>query len=186
MTTRAIETSYAGCRFRSRLEARWAVFFDTLGIPWEYEPEGFELPSGRYLPDFWLPECDTWIEVKGDLGGIDLDRLDQAAALIPERELRHQCERGPRLMILGPIPDPPASGDLGWISLDDDGTRWRCGFGTYAKNRRPWWHSSPPGPLRNLLTPTHEPWESSDAVPAYIAARSARFEFGQTPAVPVR
>lgn len=51
---KAIETRYAGCRFRSRLEARWAVFFNTLGIRWEYEPEGFELPSGRYLPDFYL------------------------------------------------------------------------------------------------------------------------------------
>lgn len=64
MTPRAIETVYAGHRFRSRLEARWAVFFDTLNIPWEYEPEGFELPSGRYLPDFWLPGIG-WYEVKG-------------------------------------------------------------------------------------------------------------------------
>lgn len=37
-----IETRYAGCRFRSRLEARWAVFFDALKIEWEYEPEGVE------------------------------------------------------------------------------------------------------------------------------------------------
>lgn len=27
-----IETWYASCRFRSRLEARWAVFFDTLRL----------------------------------------------------------------------------------------------------------------------------------------------------------
>lgn len=40
---RPIETSYAGCRFRSRLEARWAVFFDALDIPWDYEPQGFEV-----------------------------------------------------------------------------------------------------------------------------------------------
>ena len=42
-TIRAIETRYNGYRFRSRLEARWAVFFDTLGIRYEYEPEGFDL-----------------------------------------------------------------------------------------------------------------------------------------------
>lgn len=60
-----IETSYAGYRFRSRTEARWAVFFDALGMKWEYEKEGFELPSGRYLPDFWLPELETWVEIKG-------------------------------------------------------------------------------------------------------------------------
>lgn len=62
---KAIETSYKGYRFRSRLEARWAVFFDHLGLQWEYEPEGFELNGGvRYLPDFWLPELKTWVEVK--------------------------------------------------------------------------------------------------------------------------
>lgn len=76
---KAIETRYAGCRFRSRLEARWAVFFDTLGIEWEYEPQGFEVPVYefphampkrtdqivRYLPDFWLPKQQIWFEVKG-------------------------------------------------------------------------------------------------------------------------
>lgn len=62
---KAIQTRYAGCHFRSRLEARWAVALDHLGVKWEYEPQGFELPSGPYLPDFWLPELKTWIEVKG-------------------------------------------------------------------------------------------------------------------------
>lgn len=40
-----IETIYNGYRFRSRLEARWAVFLDSLGVKYEYEPEGFELPD---------------------------------------------------------------------------------------------------------------------------------------------
>lgn len=61
---KAIETVYNGYRFRSRLEARWAVFFDKLGIKYEYEPEGFDLDGVRYLPDFWLPELQYWIEVK--------------------------------------------------------------------------------------------------------------------------
>ncbi len=92
-----IETTYRGCRFRSRIEARWAVFFDTLGIKWWYEPEGFALRfdyedfaaewdmteeelldegvpqtfrhlDGKeywYLPDFYLPELNFWIEIKG-------------------------------------------------------------------------------------------------------------------------
>ena len=52
-TIKPIETVYNGYRFRSRLEARWAVFFDALKVNYEYEPEGFELPSGNYyLPDF--------------------------------------------------------------------------------------------------------------------------------------
>lgn len=64
---KAIETKYKGYRFRSRLEARWAVFFDALGLKWEYEPEGFELSNGeRYLPDFRVQgsDCSVWVEVK--------------------------------------------------------------------------------------------------------------------------
>jgi hypothetical protein len=55
MTIKAIETRYKGYRFRSRLEARWAVFFDACEYKWEYEPEGYVLPCGtHYLPDFKL------------------------------------------------------------------------------------------------------------------------------------
>lgn len=68
MTIQSIETRYAGCRFRSRLEARWAKFFNTLGIPWLYEPEGFTLDDAtHYLPDFLLnpgTESPAWFEVK--------------------------------------------------------------------------------------------------------------------------
>jgi hypothetical protein len=54
---KAIETTYNGIKFRSRLEARYAVLFDELGIKWEYESEGFDLGKGLYyLPDFYLPE----------------------------------------------------------------------------------------------------------------------------------
>lgn len=59
-----IETLYDGYRFRSRLEARWAVFFNALGVRYEYEPEGFDLDGTAYLPDFRLPEQDCWIEIK--------------------------------------------------------------------------------------------------------------------------
>jgi hypothetical protein len=63
-----IETRYAGCRFRSRLEARVAVLLDELGVAWEYEPQGFATDAGPYLPDF-LAALDgggaCWIEVKG-------------------------------------------------------------------------------------------------------------------------
>lgn len=66
-TIKPIETVYNGYRFRSRLEARWAVFFDALGIKYEYEKEGYDLDGLWYLPDFWLPSIPgngTWIEVK--------------------------------------------------------------------------------------------------------------------------
>lgn len=62
---RPIQTIFKGYRFRSRLEARWAVFLDTLGLRWEYEPQGFELRDGtRYLPDFYLPNQETFVEIK--------------------------------------------------------------------------------------------------------------------------
>ncbi|MER6218715.1 hypothetical protein ABT213_32370 [Streptomyces sp. NPDC001674] len=62
----AVPTAYSGTNFRSRLEAYWARTLDGLGIVWKYEPELITLPSGaQYLPDFWLPEIGTWLEVKG-------------------------------------------------------------------------------------------------------------------------
>lgn len=67
MTIQAIQTKYKGYRFRSRLEARWAVFFDALGVRWEYEKEGYKLSDGSYyLPDFYLPDNQLWFEVKNE------------------------------------------------------------------------------------------------------------------------
>ena len=66
-TIKPIETVYRGYRFRSRLEARWAVFFEAAGLRWEYEPEGFETPAGWYLPDFRITTAGgraLWFEVK--------------------------------------------------------------------------------------------------------------------------
>ena len=40
---KAKETYYDGYRFRSRLEARWAVFFNNIGLEYEYEMEGFDI-----------------------------------------------------------------------------------------------------------------------------------------------
>ena len=61
---KAIETYYKNTRFRSRLEAKWALFFDELGIIWDYECEGFESRGICYLPDFYLPELGYFFEVK--------------------------------------------------------------------------------------------------------------------------
>lgn len=60
-----IETKYKGYRFRSRLEARWAVFFNEINLGFEYELQGFVLPSGEcYLPDFFLPSLKLSVEIK--------------------------------------------------------------------------------------------------------------------------
>lgn len=79
---RAIPTYYKGINFRSRLEARWAVIFDRLGIDWHYEVEGYniEVEPGltiRYLPDFLLRGGTTrcpdplFVEVKGNMQSDD-------------------------------------------------------------------------------------------------------------------
>ena len=75
---KAIETVYNGYRFRSRLEARWATLFDTLGIKYDYEPEGFVLSDGTYyLPDFYLPESRSWFEVKGEMDEASAHKIDE-------------------------------------------------------------------------------------------------------------
>jgi len=49
---------------RSRLEAKWAVFFSHCGLDWVYEPQTFVLPDRQvYTPDFYLPEVG-WLEIK--------------------------------------------------------------------------------------------------------------------------
>ena len=64
---RAIETHYNGYHFRSRSEARFAVFLDTIGLEYSYELEGYDLGPrlGYYLPDFYIPDLDALIEIKG-------------------------------------------------------------------------------------------------------------------------
>jgi hypothetical protein len=52
----AIPTKYAGCQFRSRLEARWAAFFDLCGWKWDYEP----VDLNGYIPDFVLGFDGAW------------------------------------------------------------------------------------------------------------------------------
>lgn len=64
--TGASETTYSGVTFRSRLEARWALFFDCVGWDWDYEPCLYKVgPRVNYLPDFFLPDLNLWVEVKG-------------------------------------------------------------------------------------------------------------------------
>lgn len=117
MGVKAIETEYAGYRFRSRLEARWAVFFDALGIEWEYEPQGYTLKDGtNYLPDFYIHKVGgrtgkgkrkrgdgIFVEVKGFLKGEDRNKLDKFPYAIycvgdiptkkdPEQYMWDKCE----------------------------------------------------------------------------------------------
>lgn len=63
MTIKPIETLYRGHYFRSKTEARFAVFLDCLGVKWDYEPQGFDLGNGlKYLPDFKIYNVEIWDE----------------------------------------------------------------------------------------------------------------------------
>lgn len=60
----AIKVRYNGIQYRSKLEARWAIFFTHYGLKFEYEPQTFRLKSGLYCPDFYLPDLKCYAEIK--------------------------------------------------------------------------------------------------------------------------
>lgn len=178
MTIKAIETRYAGCHFRSRLEARWAVFFDCLGIAWEYEPQGFEFEGFRYLPDFHLPATDIYVEVKGSTA--DLQRE------VPKLATFAESARA-TLIVLGQIPDAPAGSVPlhsrlhrrfeivlhSWVFVAYDSgsaSGWRFVLFDHGPGK---WTTKP-----QYLTGVSMVREVAEA---YQAARSARFEHGESP-----
>jgi hypothetical protein len=73
-TIAALPTRYGRHFFRSRTEARWAMYLDLLAVRWEYEVEGFHFNGRAYLPDFYFPERDEWGEVKYAGGFTDIVR----------------------------------------------------------------------------------------------------------------
>lgn len=103
---KAIETRIYGRRFRSRLEARWAVFFTTLNLKWEYEPEGFDLDGEAYLPDFrvWTPQNRvTWYEVKP--AHVEVDGKFEKFHAALEASIQSPCADSiPRAMLLSGDP----------------------------------------------------------------------------------
>lgn len=189
---KAIETRYKGYRFRSRLEARWAVFFDSLGVKWEYEREGFDLgKSGYYLPDFFIPELG-WVEIKP--ASLDDDEEDKLQAFGSKIEQRIY-------VFIGNIPNPetvdlygsPWDGgwyddgivlfkDLGYDADGDSGYQWcSCVSGKHfgieyeARGGRISCGCNPnPDDGKKYYSGAHP-----TIVAAYAAARSARFEHGE-------
>jgi hypothetical protein len=82
-------TIYKNIEFRSMLDVRWAAFFDRLAIKWSYEPELFKFACGlQYLPDFWLPDYQSFVEIKPVT---DFEGFEKCAALAKERRLVVLC-----------------------------------------------------------------------------------------------
>jgi hypothetical protein len=211
-TMKAIETVYNDYRFRSRLEARWAVFFDALGVRYEYEPQGFVVepkwmngPAWHYLPDFYLPDLGTWVEVKGSLDGLDTDYFNMLAwaidygGALPGMRDSYGSTRG--LLWLGPIPTPDR---VGWaphviFQHEKGGLCGQCGFtpegGLYVPGIADLWFDAlccPGDEVRDHLrqrvyaaNPLLE-CDTGGVGDAYRAARQARFEHGETPVVASR
>ena len=65
---RAENTQYGGYHFKSRLEARTAVFLDTLGVEWQYESVTISYAdrAKTYTCDFFLPDLSSglFLEIK--------------------------------------------------------------------------------------------------------------------------
>jgi hypothetical protein len=96
-----IPTVYAGRRFRSRVEARWAAFFDLLEWKWEYEP--FDLKG--WIPDFSLKGFneDVIVEVKS------VSRLEDPIAVEAiakaEKAMKEDSRRSDLLLLGHQWPD---------------------------------------------------------------------------------
>lgn len=159
---KAIETRYKGYRFRSRLEARWAVFFDALGIRWEYEVEGFETEAGRYLPDFWLPDfwakgAGLWVEIK-PIDGFDRGTAAHKMTALIDAQYRDGKQISTGYIFCGQ-------------PIDEEGlyfffnTKQLCVKQGSFEGGEPW--------MVNI--------DSFIVHRAYSAARAARFEHGESP-----
>lgn len=136
---RGLETRYLGYRFRSRVEARWALFFTELGLDFVYEPQGFQLDSGKYLPDFYLPDVGggLWVEVK--TRGLTPREERLAHELVQHSGLRLLVAQGdPCILELGKgyrVCSPPGDWDMnylwcscslcGRVGLENDGRSGR-------------------------------------------------------------
>jgi len=76
--------------FRSRWEANYARYLNFLNVKWRHEPKMFYFPGIRrgnvsYMPDFYLPDEDRWVEVKGYLDQPSRTKLKRFKKYYPEQ-----------------------------------------------------------------------------------------------------
>jgi len=196
---KAIETQYKGYRFRSRTEARWAVFFEALGVDWLYEPEGFVLEDGtHYLPDF-LIENKFYVEVKGS-EPTDRERekcrmMAQEHTIvllsgIPSKTYLHRRDYGMHYFIKPGVALPKECGiqegtDMAW-ALCGHGCKhlmlsWCDLYELDGKTAAGWFGMQMGANGCPDITRAEGDIEAANY--AAVIARSARFEHGETPAV---
>lgn len=184
-----IQTRYSGHFFRSRCEARWAVFFDHLNLRWEYEVEGFELPDGtRYLPDFkiWTPQGSwRWVEIKPSNITADPKFAAFSDALTEQCQSARLVSGTPLQWLTAGHSICPRCGLPEPASWSQDSYCWSCDMETPCGGDHAPEHN---GVLCTTWTPhkgsvvVHRPElrRFADRVnAAAVKAQSARFEFGE-------
>ncbi len=188
MRIAALQTRYAGCHFRSRLEARWAVFFDALGVRWEYEGQGIQVNGTPYLPDFYLRDINLFFEVKGDANlcpedhGVPGFRVGDESynIVVAAGDMRshylHAAGQGPGGWPEDPCYVKPANDDTyEWCRCDWCGL-WHLEYlGAYGNERCP--RSHPRAANRRYLRSSD--WQTRKD--AFMRASQARFEHGERP-----
>lgn len=159
------------------------MFFDTIGMAYEYEPEGFELSDGTlYLPDFYLPASSSFFEVKG----------------VMDRESGHKIKQfikeGQHLTVGYPDMTFDTCDDwwgdsLSLAGVDNSylcecvkcGGLWFMGIAGFYGCRCCGEYDGD-GHFVMLLAGDGKGWhEDSDAIQARLKAKQARFEHGETP-----
>ena len=191
-----IETFYNGYRFRSRLEARWAVFFDAVGIKYEYEPEGVRLSDRTiYLPDFYLPQFYCYFEVKHK--GVKGTRVgDEAIKKISDGAYNDSWAG---IICYGDPYDHDMT--IYCQEFNDDSGGSYSGpvvFGYYPGTKTPMLYAWADWKDRTFLDSiegshtipmmtdcsyrrTYNPYLPQEIIDAELKARQARFEYGETP-----
>lgn len=95
-----IKTEYNETVFRSKMEAKWAEWFDQNEIKWFYEAQGFDINGVWYLPDFYLPEINTIVEVKGPM-----ERIEKIYALYEQIQNENpDPDETTMILLAGPVP----------------------------------------------------------------------------------
>lgn len=179
-TISAIETQYGGARFRSRLEARWAVFFDEMLIDWEYEPEGYETPDGRYLPDFRIylrpPKPTALFEVKPQYAVANQEGCDCTFPL--DARWKHAAAQDAATDLLVARGIPAGDRVQEWIDATGGLHRIKAGENSHYF---PYMFSTCECCDGARIGPATERFVTAPLIrDALNVARSARFEFGET------
>lgn len=78
---------YKNMSFRSSWEIVYAKWLDSKNIKWLYEEKRFNLGDSTYIPDFYLPSTDEYIEIKG----FQTDTFKKKYTLFKERYPLIKC-----------------------------------------------------------------------------------------------